>query len=313
MHQVEISSPKTGLFARLWQTPTLLLALATLFWAGNFVVGRAILTETPPVALAFWRWTLALIPILWLGWKHWDIPQELRAIKANWPLITILAILGIGCFNTFVYFGLQQTSSVNALLLQSAMPLLILIVCFLIFGERPRILQLLGVILSLGGVVFIATRGHPEALMQMQVNAGDLWVFAAVVAYAFYSALLRKKPVMHPLSFLAITFAIGSIVLLPFYIREHMSGQIMHLSSSNIGALAYLVIFPSFLAYLFFNRGVELLGAARAGLFIHLIPVFGSVLALTFLGEGFEVFHIVGAGLIATGLIIASRKAAAKK
>lgn len=297
-----------GLAGRLWHTPTLLLALATLFWAGNFIVGRAILTETPPIALAFWRWTLALIPILWLGWRHWDLKAEAALIRAHWPLIVLLAFFGITCFNTFVYFGLRTTTSVNALLLQSAMPLLILVVCFLIYGERPRLLQLLGVLLSLGGVVFIATEGHLGALLQMQINIGDLWILAAVVAYAFYSALLRNKPKLHPLSFLAITFLIGTGILLPFYLHEHASGQVMTLSMQNMAALAYLVIFPSFLSYLFFNRGVELLGAARASLFIHLIPVFGALLAMIFLSEMPETFHLAGAACIAAGLVIASVK-----
>ena len=292
----------------IWGNAYLLLTLAPLFWSGNFVVGRAILTEAPPVALAFWRWVLALIPVLLLARGRVDFRAEARALRGHLPIVALLAVLGIACFNTFVYFGLQETTSVNALLMQSAMPLLILLVCFGLYGERPGRLQMLGVALSLLGVVFIATRGHPEALARLAVNRGDLWVLAAVVAYAFYSALLRHRPAMHPLAFLAALFTLGALALLPFYIREHLSGDVLPMTPGNMAALAYLVIFPSFLSYLCFNRGVELVGAGRAGLFIHLLPVFGSILAVIFLGERIETFHLIGAGLIAGGLVIASRR-----
>ncbi|WP_225029370.1 DMT family transporter [Xinfangfangia pollutisoli] len=297
-----------GLRARIWNNAYLLLVLAPLFWAGNFIVGRAILTSAPPISLAFWRWVLALIPILLLARGRVDFAAEARVLCRHLPIVALLAVLGISCFNTFVYFGLRETTSVNALLMQSAMPLLILIVCFLLYGERPGLLQSAGVVLSLTGVVFIATRGHPQALAQLAINRGDLWVLAAVVAYAFYSALLRRRPALHPLSFLAGLFALGALALLPFYIAEHLSGHVLALTAPNLLALAYLVIFPSFLSYLCFNRGVELVGAGRAGLFIHLLPVFGSVLAVVFLGERIEGFHMIGAALIAGGLVVASRR-----
>ncbi|ARO15357.1 hypothetical protein BVG79_02017 [Ketogulonicigenium robustum] len=299
--------PLAAFFAKIWNQPQLLLVLATLFWAGNFVVGRAILTEAPPVAMAFWRWLLAIIPVALIARGRVDFGREWALLRKSWLIVAVLAVLGISCFNTFVYLGLRETTSINALLMQSAMPLLILVVCFILFGERPLPLQLVGVVLSLGGVIFIAARGHLETLTGLAFNRGDLWVLAAVVAYTFYSALLRKKPAMHPLGFLAALFVIGAAALLPPYLAEHASGQVLHLTPKTVLALAYLVIFPSFLSYLFFNRGVELLGAGRAGLFIHLLPVFGSVLAVVFLGERFEGFHFIGALLIAAGLLIASR------
>lgn len=292
----------------LWGSAYLLLTLAPLFWAGNFVVGRAILTDAPPVALAFWRWVLALVPVLLLARGRVDFAAEWRTLRASLPIVALLAVLGIACFNTFLYFGLQATTSVNALLLQSAMPLLILLVCFALYAERPGRLQMLGVVLSLAGVVFIATRGQPGALARLAVNRGDLWVLAAVVAYALYSALLRRRPALHPLALLAALFTLGALALLPFYLDEHLSGHVLAATPGNLAALAYLVIFPSFLSYLFFNRGVELIGAGRAGLFIHLLPVFGSALAVIFLGERIETFHLIGAGLIAGGLVIASRR-----
>lgn len=304
----EHKGPGRGVRARLWGNPWLLLTLAPLFWSGNFVVGRAILTEAPPVALAFWRWVLALIPVLLLARGRVDFGHEWRVLRPHLPVVALLAVLGIACFNSFVYLGLRETASVNAMLLQSVIPVLILLVCFLLFGERPSMLQLTGVVLSLAGVAFIATRGHPEAIARLAVNRGDLWVLAAVVAYAFYSALLRKRPPLNPLAFLAAIFTIGALAILPFYLREHLSGHVLALTGRNIAAMAYLVIFPSFLSYLCFNRGVELVGAGRAGLFIHLLPVFGSVLAVVFLGERIETFHLAGAALIGAGLVVSSRR-----
>lgn len=294
----------SGGWGSLWSNPYLLLSLASLFWAGNFVVGRAVMDTSPPVALAFWRWALALIPVVWLGWRH--IRRDLPALRAHLPILILLGLLGIGCFNTVVYLGLRDTTSINAMLLQSAMPILIFLAVFLLFGDRPRLVQIGGVILSLLGVAFIATGGNPADLSTLSGNRGDLWILAAVVAYTFYSALLRKRPPVHPLSFLAATFLVGALGILPFYIREHLGGHVLHLDPQTGVTLAYLVIFPSFLSYLFFNRGVELIGAGRAGLFVHLLPVFGSVLAVIFLGERFEAHHLIGAGLIATGLLVSS-------
>ncbi|ADO43438.1 DMT family transporter [Ketogulonicigenium vulgare] len=296
------------MLTRLWNSPQILLTLASLFWAGNFVVGRAILTEAPPVAMAFWRWALAIIPVVLVARGRVDVKHELALVRRHWLIIVVLGVLGISCFNTFVYLGLRETASINALLMQSAMPLLILLACFVLYRERPLPQQIIGVVLSLGGVIFIAARGHLETLTSLGFNTGDLWVLAAVVAYTFYSALLRKKPAMHPLSFLVALFIVGALALLPPYLTEHASGQVMRLTPQMVAALAYLVIFPSFLSYLCFNRGVELLGAGRAGLFIHLLPVFGSALAVIFLGERFESFHLIGAVLIGVGLLVAARR-----
>lgn len=293
---------------RLWGNAPLLLAFAMLFWAGNFIVGRAVLTTAPPIGLAFWRWTLALIPVLWLASRQVKFADEFKILRAHFPIVILLGVLGVSIFNTFLYLGLKQTTSINALLMQSMMPLMILLVCAVLFRERPKPLQFAGVVLSLIGVGYIASRGDLSALSGLAINPGDLWVIGAVAGYAFYSALLRKRPKLHPLSFIAALFCVGSITLLPFYIHEHLSGAHFVLTAETGLALGYLVIFPSFLSYLFFNRGVELAGAARAGLFIHLIPVFGSLLAVIFLGENFEAFHIIGAGLIAVGLIVAARR-----
>lgn len=296
------TGPHDGL-AALWRAPVLLLVLAVLFWSGNFIVGRAIPGLVPPVALAFWRWTIGLVLIVALG--HRRIAADLPAIRRSWPMLAVLAAFGIAGFNTLVYVGLKSTTALNALLLQSAMPLLILAFTFAIFRERPSVRQILGVMISVAGVVTIASRGDLDGLLGLRLNIGDVWVLAAIIAYALYSALLRERPAMHPLSFLAATFSLGSLMLLPLYVTEHLSGVKVQWEPASLLAIGYVAVFPGFLSYLLYNRGVELLGANSAGHFMHLMPVFGSILALLVLGERFAAYHGAGGALIAAGLVVA--------
>lgn len=301
-----VKSRETGVVPSwsLWQSPYLLLGLAVLFWSGNFIVGRATAGIVPPIALAFWRWTLGLLLVVGLGSAN--IRRDWAQLKSHWKILLLLGALGIATFNTFVYLGLQTTTAVNALLLQSAMPVIILAATFLIYGERPAWRQALGVLVSIGGVLAIAAKGDWQTLATLQFNGGDLWVLAAVAAYALYSALLRQRPAVHPLSFLAATFSVGAIMLLPLYIHEHMAiAQVRPVLPAYL-AIAYVALFPGFLSYLLYNRGVELVGANTAGHFMHLMPIFGSGLAVLVLGERFAGYHLVGAALIAAGLALAT-------
>jgi drug/metabolite transporter (DMT)-like permease len=294
----------TSLTIRIWCSPYVLLILAVLFWSGNFVVGRATAGIVPPVALAFWRWTIGFVLVMSFGVRH--IRRDWTTLTRQWRMLLVLGGLGIAAFNTLVYLGLQTTSAVNALLLQSAMPVVILATTFLLYRERPRVLQMLGVLVSIIGVFVIATKGNWQALAQLRFNTGDLWVLAAVGAYALYSALLRERPAVSPLSFLAATFAIGVLMLLPLYIHEHMTIAHVQPALMSYLAIAYVSVFPGFLSYLLYNRGVELAGANTAGHFMHLMPIFGSGLAILLLGERFTSFHFAGAALIAIGLGLAA-------
>lgn len=295
---------RPGIAARLWHAPYLLLALAALFWSGNFVIGRAVHGAVPPIALAFWRWTGGLAIVLAFAWPH--LRRDLPALLRDWRLVVLMSAFGVAAFNTFVYIGLQTTTALNALMVQSAMPLLILLLSFILFGERARPLQLAGIVASLAGVAVIVSHGSLEALLHLSLNAGDAWVFAAVASYAYYSAMLRKRPPVHPLSFVAASFALGALILLPFYLWEHLSGRTLPLTGEAFLAIGYVALFPSVLAYLCFNRGVELIGANRGGQFLHLMPVFGSVLAVIFLGELFQLYHAIGIALIAAGIALAT-------
>lgn len=297
------SEEQDGIFAVLWRSSVPLLTLAVLFWSGNFIVGRAIAGIVPPVALAFWRWSIGLVLILAFGWRH--IRRDMPRLVQAWPMLAVLAAFGIAGFNTLVYIGLKSTTALNALLLQSAMPLLILAFTFAIFRERPRIEQVSGVVISIAGVIAIAARGDLASLLGLTLNIGDVWVLAAIASYALYSALLRKRPQLHPLSFLAATFTLGSLMLLPLYVSEHLAGTQVQWGPSALLAIGYVAAFPGFLSYLLYNRGVELIGANAAGHFMHLMPVFGSALAILLLGERFAVYHAIGGGLIAAGLLVA--------
>jgi drug/metabolite transporter (DMT)-like permease len=190
----------TAFLSSVWKSPYILLTLAVFFWSGNFIVGRAVTGIVPPIALAFWRWTIALLLVLCFGML--ELRHNAAALVASWRMLLVLAALGIAAFNTLVYVGLQKTTAVNALLLQSTMPIVILAATLVLYGERPGVRQAVGVVISLAGVAVIASKGNWGTLTALTFNIGDLWVLAAVGAYAVYSALLRTRPAVHPLSFL---------------------------------------------------------------------------------------------------------------
>jgi drug/metabolite transporter (DMT)-like permease len=289
----------------LKNNPYLLLTLAVLLWAGNFILGRAFHGDIPPVALAFWRWACASLIIIGPALKN--LRQDRRTLLKHWPITLLLSAIGIAAFNTLAYSGLQYTQAINAFLMQSLMPILIVILSFLIFKERVRSLQAVGIFVSLSGAVAIIAQGDFAIFAALEFNRGDLLVAAAILCYAGYSVMLRKRPLVHPLSFIAVTFWLGTAIILPFYVWEILSGRTLQLQPTTLLVIGYVAIFPSIVSYLCFNRGVELLGANRAGLFIHLMPVFGSLMAILFLGEVFYWYHAVGIGLIAAGIFLATR------
>ncbi len=295
---------------RLWSSAWTLLALVNLFWAGNIVIGRAVAGQVPPITLAFWRWTGAFALAIGFAWPY--LKRDWPVMRRHWPVMLMLAATGIASYNTLSYIGLQTTPALNALLLQSAAPIMVLLWAFALFGDRPGIGQALGVLVSLLGVAVIAGHGSIEALRQLTFNAGDLWILAAVAIYGGYSPLLRRRPAVHPLAFVAVTIGIGVLMILPFYLWELSTGARIRGGASSYAAMAYTAVLPSLVAYLFFNRGIELIGAARAGQSAHLMPVFGAVLALVFLGERLHLYHAAGALLIAGGLVLASLRSGGK-
>ncbi len=290
----------------LFDQPYLLLPLTSLFWAGNVVLGRFIAGHVPPITLAFIRWAGAFLIIL---------PFAARPLARDWPTIRkhaafmmLLALTGFSAYNTMAYYGLKYTSAINGLLLQSTGPLFVAVWGFALFGERLTWRQAAGVSVSLTGVLVVICRGSLDVLLGIGFNRGDVWFLIALLIYAFYTAMLRKRPAMHPISFLAVGMSWGALLLVPAVGIEIASGQTIVFDALSLVSFAYVCIFPSLLGYLFLNRGVELIGANRAAPFLHLVPVFGSVLAIVFLGEHFELYHAVGYALVFAGITIATRK-----
>ncbi len=297
------------LASRLWSSAWPLLALCNLFWAGNIVIGRAVAGQVPPIALAYWRWTGAFMLAFGFAWPH--LKHDWPLLLRHWRMMLLLALTGFATYNTMSYIGLQYTTALNALLLQSVMPVLILIWAFALYGERPSAWQSLGVVVSLVGVASIASGGSLDTFLQLSFNRGDTWILVALALNAVYAPLLRRRPAVHPLSFIVVAMGLASLMMLPFYLYEASGGAVIRGGLPSYAAIAYAAVLPSFVAYAFFTRGVELIGAARAGQSAHLMPVIGSVLAVLFLGERFHVYHAAGALLIGAGILLASRKRAA--
>ncbi|MDX2265320.1 MAG: DMT family transporter [Hyphomicrobiales bacterium] len=291
----------------LFSSAPLLLVLAGLFWAGNTVLGRGLSDLTPPVQLAFARWTLATLIIAPFAWPR--LRQDWATIRAHAPMIAFLAALGPGSYNTLLYIGLTHTPAVNALLVGASGPLLIAIAAYAAFGDRMTRAQALGVVLAGVGVVFIIARGDPSKLGAAEFNQGDLWVFAALASWGVYTAYLRRKPAIHWLSFAAVTFALAAVFNAPLAAVEHGLGRSLQADWTTAFAIAYVAVFPSVLSYIFFSRGVELIGANRAGAYLNLIPVFGVGLAIAFLGEQLQGFHAAGFLLIMGGVLLSARRA----
>jgi drug/metabolite transporter (DMT)-like permease len=293
----------------LLDQPYLLLSFTSLFWAGNTILGRYVAGHIPPMTLAFVRWAGASLIVLPFAARH--IAQDWPVLRKTWPMMLLISVTGFSVYNTMAYYGLQYTTAINGLLLQSIGPLFVAVWTFVLFGDRLTLRQACGVCVSLSGVLVIICHGSLAVLLNIAFNRGDIFFVIALVFYGFYAAMLRKRPAIHPLSFLAVGMGIGAIFLIPFVVYEFESGRTFVLDTESLLSFAFICIFPSLIGYLFLNRGIELIGANRAAPFIHLVPVFGSVLAIVLLGERFELFHAVGYGLVFSGITIATKKSSA--
>lgn len=285
--------------------PYLLLSLTSLFWAGNIVLGRYAAGHVPPAALSFIRWVGAFLILIAFAWPF--LKRDWPKIRQHLGVMLILTFAGITIYNVMAYWGLQYTQAINALLITSAHPLLVAAWAFVLYREKLTIWQTIGIALSLAGVLTILTRGDLSALREVRFNIGDVVFFSAQIVYSFYATLIKSRPNISPISFLAFTIGVGAVLLSPIYAAEVAMGITFTLDTKAFLILAYITIFPSLLAYLFFNRGVELIGPNRAAPFYHLIPIFGSVLAIVFLGERPEIFHGVGYALVLAGIYIGTR------
>jgi drug/metabolite transporter (DMT)-like permease len=290
----------------LFDQPHVLLSLTSLFWAGNVVLGRFVAGHIPPVTLSFIRWSGAFVVLLPFAARH--LLRDWPAIRNNAGLLALLALTGFSAYNTMAYYGLQYTTAINGLLLQSVAPLFVAMWTFALFGDRLTLRQAGGICVSLTGVVVIICHGSLDVLLTIAFNRGDVWFLIALLIYGFYAAVLRKRPIMHPASFLAVGMGGGALLLVPAMVAELAGGRTITLDGESLLSFAYVCVFPSLLGYLFLNRGIELIGANRAAPFIHLVPVFGSVLAIVLLGERFELYHAIGYALVFAGITVATRR-----
>jgi drug/metabolite transporter (DMT)-like permease len=286
--------------------PYLLLSITALCWAGNAIVGRLAAGHIPPVTLSFLRWFLAFLLILPFAWKH--LLRDWGAIRGRLGLMIVLSVTGIGAFNTLQYWALEHTQALNTLLLQSAGPLVVAIWSLILLGVRLTAAQAFGVFLSMAGVLMILLHGDLTALSNIEFNKGDLIFIVALAIFGCYSVLSLKRPEIHGLSFVAFTFGCGAACLIPLLVWELFARPVMAINANNLLSLFYVAVFPSTLAYLCFNRGVQLIGANRAAPFFHVVPVFGTIMSIVFLGEHPQAFHFIGFALVLTGVFVASRK-----
>lgn len=288
-----------------------LLLLPPLLWAGNAVVGRALVGQFPPLALSFARWALALV--LLAPFALGAVRRHRSAIREHLPLLAWTALLGVGCYNSLQYVALQTSTAVNATLIGASGPIMTLLVGAIWFGTAVRRPQWLGAALSIGGVLWVIARGEPVNLLRLQFAAGDLIMLVATFTWSLYTWLLRaRRPPLPLTAFLFVQIALGAAMILPFALAEFaLTGASATPTARNAAALLYVALLPSLVAYYCWDRGVARAGAVLPMYFVNLTPVFAGLLSWIVLGEAVGWYHLVGGALILTGIHLASRPAAA--
>tara|TARA_B110000211_G_scaffold145978_1_gene166492 strand:- start:2087 stop:2974 length:888 start_codon:yes stop_codon:yes gene_type:complete len=285
-----------------------LLVTATFVWSANFIVGKlSTLFQVPPLTLNFYRWVLVWFLILPFTYK--EILTKRLKIKKNIGLLIILGITGVSVFNSVVYFALNFTQVINAVLMISIIPVIVIFLSSILKIEKFNLFQLLGLIVSLTGVLAIIFQADLNKILSLVFNKGDLWMLVAVLSWATYSTLLKKRKLpFKGLSLLQILITIGLFFLLPQYLGEHFIGKEVTFNKAFFLILAFVAIFPSIFAFYAWNKSIELIGANRASIFLHLMPLFGAIMAVVIFNEKFEMYHFIGAGFIVTGIYLSNRK-----
>jgi drug/metabolite transporter (DMT)-like permease len=282
----------------------LLLLMPPLLWSGNFVVGRAYAEQISPITLSFWRWVLAAIILLPFVIK--SVWNHRQLIKNNFVSLLVLSATGVSAFNTLAYIGLQSTTATNGTLLNSFIPIFIILLSQLFFQTKTNKQQLLGILISFCGVLIILIEFKLENLLTFSLNQGDLWILVAGLDWALYSILLKQyRPAqLDNLTFLGITVILGSLLLLPLYLWNPFNEVNLDISFEVVNVLIFVAVFPSILAFFAWNYGIDKVGANIGGQFIHLMPLYGALLAMIFLGESLYLYHLVGGVFIAIGLLL---------
>ena len=286
----------------------IMLILATLFWAGNFTVGKFAYTENiPPYSLAFLRWALVWVILIPLTFR--EILKKKNEIKDNLSLFFILGLTSVGIFSSFTYNALNHTQVINASLFNTAIPVSIILVCFLLKIEKTNIFQISGLIVSVLGILAIITRLDLNILLTLSFNKGDIYMLVAIISWGIYSALLKRKTFsISLLSLIQVICTFGLIVLLPAFLFELTQEKIIEVNSNFFYILFFIAIFPSIGSYYCWAGAVSIIGANRAGIFLSLIPLFSTIFAIIFFNEKFLFFHFIGSILIILGLFLSNKK-----
>ena len=285
-----------------------MLVCATLFWAGNFMIGKyAFLIEIPPLSLVFYRWLLVWIILLPFTYK--EIIKYKDTILNNLTLLFFLGLTSVGLFNSFTYLSLIYTQVINASLFNTAIPAIIILLCFLFKIEKTNKFQILGLIISVFGIIAIITKLKVYILLSLNFNKGDLIMIGGVVTWGVYSTLLKKKKFTLPLLTLVhIICTFGLISVLPQFLYELSNGQVIKFDINLVYTLIFLAVFPSIGSYYCWAGAVSIIGANRAGISLSLIPLFSSIMAIVIYDEIFQFFHLIGAILIILGLFLSNKE-----
>ena len=286
----------------------LMLTLCAFFWSGNFIVGKfATLYEVPPLTLNFFRWLIVWIILIPFTAK--DIFLNIKIIKKKFYSILLMSITSISIFNSVVYYSLNFTQVLNGALMISTIPVLIIFISFIFRVEKINLNQVLGLILSITGVVIIITQLEFSRLINLDLNKGDLWLLGAMLSWAIYSTMLKThKTGLNYLTFISVIVTLGLIFLLPQFLFEFNNQELIKFNFAFFLIISYVVLFAGLGAYIFWNKAVLIVGPSRAGIFLHLMPVFSSFMAIFLLNENFMNFHIFGAITIFLGIYLSSKK-----
>lgn len=289
--------------------PRAVFALATLpplFWAGNFLVARAMRDAIPPFQMSFWRWVVAFAILLPFALTHGR--QQGAQWRRELPYLALLGAIGVTAFNCFVYAALHHTTVISAAFINSFLPVATFLLAIVLLHDRPSGRQGLGVAISLAGALAIITQGQPARLLDLGFNRGDLLVFGGMLFWAAYTVMIKWRPTrLKPMTFLGSTVGFGVLFHLPLIAWEIPRDGLPELTPASVAAIVYFAVFPSILAYTLWNRAVAALGPARTGMFMHLMPIFSAVAAILLLGESFLAYHALGIVLIVAGITLVTR------
>ncbi len=286
-----------------------MLVLATLFWSGNFIVGKfATLFQIPPLTLNVLRWISVWLILAPFTYK--EILNNLPQIKKNWFVISFMGVITISTFNSVVYFALNYTQVINAVLVLAAIPAATIFFSSIMNIEKTNMFQIIGLFLSIIGIGSIISNGEIQRIVSLNFNKGDLWMLVCVFSWALYSTLLKKnKFSFSQFSLIQLMVSVGILFLVPQFFYEQSIGLELNYNKAFFLILTYVVVFPAIAAYYCWQKGVEIIGPNRASMFIQLMPLFSAIMAILIFNEKFQLYHFIGASLILIGIYLSNRKA----